>query len=239
MLLELLEVVPDAAQLERLLEAANLVRILRAKGRSDDQIREDFATKLPGDLLLEVIREGASVEQLLALCEPAAPAKPARPKQQKESDARRIGPYAPPGEPEEEQERRYPVTTPFQETMSVHKVAGVLFAMSVIFPAMSLANFFPAWKALSPVGWIALGAAGAAATGALFVHKRAPYYVGALGGLLCAPGALIAILVWTNGRTSVMRIELAIAFLLGALPGALVYTWLFRREVPPEPAEHR
>lgn len=236
MLLELLEVVPDAAQLERLLESANLLRILRAKGRSDDQIREDLGAKLPGELLLGVLREGASVEELLALCEPDAPARPAEPKRKKKSQARRISPYAPPVEPEEEEERRYPVTTPFQETMTLHKVAGVLFAMSVIFPAMSLANFFPAWKWLSPGGWIALGAAGAAATGALFVHKRAPYYVGVLGGLLCAPGALVAILVWTNGRTSVMRIELAIAFLLGALPGALVYMWLFRREVPAEPA---
>src|SRR5262245_52645917 len=126
-LLELLDFVPDANQLERMLEAENLVRILKAKGRSEDEIREDLKHRMPGDLLLDVLRGGASAEELVALCGPAAPAakaSAAKEPTQKTSSAKPrgdAGVYAPPGETPPP-ETVYPVTTPFQEAGTVNKV---------------------------------------------------------------------------------------------------------------------
>lgn len=132
-------------------------------------------------------------------------------------------------------DRAYPVTTPFQETTTLHKVASWLFVIVVVLPALLLANFFPEWN-VQPAGvWIAIATVGAALSGVAYVHGRAPHHVGLIGGALCAPGSLAAIAWWTSGRTSVLRIEVAIAFLLGAVPGVLVYVWLFRRAVPPPP----
>ena len=147
---------------------------------------------------------------------------------QNERDPR--NPYEPPAETAVAQ-ARYPITTPFQETMTIHKVGGILFAVAVVIPAMIMGNIFRDWNTLSATTWVAISALGSALSGALFVHRRAPYYVGALGGVLIAPGALLAISWWVGGRTSVFRIEVAIAFLIGAAPGALAYSWLFKRVV--------
>src|SRR5262245_13284638 len=67
-LLALLEIVPDAAKLERMLEPANLIRILMARGRDKETITAALKTRLPGELLLEVLKEVKDPEALLALC---------------------------------------------------------------------------------------------------------------------------------------------------------------------------
>lgn len=231
-LLELLDLVPDASQLDRLLEPANLLHILTARGRSKDEIRAALAVKLPGELLLEVLRSGATAPELLALCAPAPREVPAH---GGGARATSLDPYAPPIEPDRA-EPRYPPTTPFQETTTLHKVAAWGFVISVLVPALILGGVFSEWSVLTPAVWIAIATGGAALSGALFVHRRAPHHVGVIGGVLCAPGALLAITFWTHGRTSVWRLEIAIAFLIGALPGALVYMWLFNRAVRAAPA---
>jgi hypothetical protein len=207
-LLELLEIVPDAAKLERMLEPANLLQILLARGRGKDEIRVALKTRLPGDLLLEVLREEKDPEALLALCTaPVAPRGAAAP------------PLAPAGAAVE----------PFREGSTLNKVASYVLLFVVIIPAMIVAGFFPAWQALSLEGWVAFATIGAALSGVGYVSGRAPWYVGALGGALVAPGALLAIYFYTRDRETVLRIEIAVAFFVGAIPGLIAYYALFKK----------
>jgi hypothetical protein len=208
-LLELLEIVPDAAKLERMLEPANLLRILKASGMGDEAIRAALKERLPGDLLLEVLRKKEQdPEALLALCttpvQPQKAPKPASAPATARAEA-------------------------FGEVSLLNKISSYALLFAVIIPAMAVAGFFPEWDALSLEGWIAFATAAAALFGAGYVMGRAPWYVGALGGALVAPGALLAIYFYTRDRETVLRIEIALAFLVGAAPGALVYYALFKK----------
>ena len=82
-LLELLEKVPDVATLELLIDPENLVRLLRAHGWTDAQIRRDLTAggRLPGQLLLDVLAKQPDPKVLLdQLGNPAPrPAPAARP----------------------------------------------------------------------------------------------------------------------------------------------------------------
>lgn len=140
------------------------------------------------------------------------------------------GVYAPPGDAPLGGSA-YVLTTPFQEAYPVNKVCAWVLLFCVIVPGMILSGFFGEWNVLSAGAWIAIATLGAAAAGAGFVHKRAPHWVGVLGGALVAPGALAAIAWWTSGRSSVFRLEIALAFFLGATPGLVIYTLLFKRIV--------
>ncbi len=80
LLVELLGKVPDAGTLEILLEPENLHRLLRARGLSDESIREQLTgrARLPGELLLDVLAREPDTRVLLAELgnpEPKATAK--------------------------------------------------------------------------------------------------------------------------------------------------------------------
>jgi hypothetical protein len=80
-LLELLGKVPDAATLEVLLEPEHLLRLLRARGASDETIRAQLRSgeRLPGELLLDVLaREPDSRVLLAELGDPAPKARSAK-----------------------------------------------------------------------------------------------------------------------------------------------------------------
>jgi hypothetical protein len=110
-----------------------------------------------------------------------------------------------------------------------NKISAYALLFVVIVPAMIVAGFFPAWDALSLDGWVALATIGAALAGSGYVSGRAPWYVGAVGGALVAPGALLAIYFYTRERSTVFRVEIALAFFLGAAPGLLAYYALFKK----------
>ena len=80
--LELLEKVPDVSTLEILLEPQHLLRLLRAHGWTDEQIRRDLTEggRVPGELVLAVLEKQPDPAVLLALLgNPAPPVKaPAR-----------------------------------------------------------------------------------------------------------------------------------------------------------------
>lgn len=204
-LLELLEIVPDAAKLERMLEPANLYLILMARGRDKATITAALKTRLPGELLLEVLKEEKDPEALLALC--TAPILT-------------VGAAAGPPDP-------------FGESSSLNKFSSFALIFSIVIPAMIIAGFFPAWDALSQEAWIAIATIGAALSGAGYVAGRAPWWVGALGGALVAPGAMLAIYFYTRNRTTVLKLEIAAAFLAGSAPGIVAYYALFKKVVAP------
>jgi len=82
-LLELLDKVPDASTLEILLEPRHLLRLLRAQGWTDEDIRRDLTAgaRAPGELLLAVLAKEPDHAVLLGLLgNPAPPlARPAAP----------------------------------------------------------------------------------------------------------------------------------------------------------------
>ena len=82
-LLELLTRVPDVATLEILLEPQHLLRLLRAQGWTDEDIRRDLTAggRAPGELLLAVLAKEPDHAVLLGLLgNPAPPvAGPASP----------------------------------------------------------------------------------------------------------------------------------------------------------------
>jgi hypothetical protein len=82
-LLELLDKVPDASTLEILLEPQHLLRLLRAQGWTDEDIRRDLTAggRAPGELLLAVLAKEPDHAVLLGLLgNPAPPvARPAAP----------------------------------------------------------------------------------------------------------------------------------------------------------------
>jgi len=84
-LLELLTKVPDAATLELLLESHHLLRLLRAQGWTDEQIRRDLTEgkRAPGELLLAVLAKEPDTAVLLGLLgnptpKPVKPSNPAK-----------------------------------------------------------------------------------------------------------------------------------------------------------------
>lgn len=81
-LLELLDKVPDVSTLEILLEPQHLLRLLRAHGWTDEQIRRDLTAggRAPGELLLAVLAKQPDPAVLLDLLgNPAPPVAPAVP----------------------------------------------------------------------------------------------------------------------------------------------------------------
>ncbi len=93
-LLELLTKVPDAGTLELLLEPPHLLRLLRAQGWTDEQIRRDLTEgkRAPGELLLAVLAKEPDTTVLLGLLGNPAPkaVQPSRPA--KDPGAPRRGP---------------------------------------------------------------------------------------------------------------------------------------------------
>jgi len=80
-LLELLEKVPDAATLELLIDPENLLRLLRAHGWTDEDIRRDLTAggRPPGQLLLDVLARQPDPAVLLDLLGNPAPRPAPRP----------------------------------------------------------------------------------------------------------------------------------------------------------------
>lgn len=85
-LLELLGKVPDAATLELLLEPEHLLRLLRAHGFADDEVRRALKSgaKSPGELLLEVLAKQPDTSVLLGVLGNPKPT----PRRERAADAR-------------------------------------------------------------------------------------------------------------------------------------------------------
>lgn len=77
-LIELLEKVPDVSTIEILLEPQHLLRLLRAHGWTDEQIRRDLTEggRVPGELVLAVLEKQPDPAVLLAMLgNPVPPVK--------------------------------------------------------------------------------------------------------------------------------------------------------------------
>lgn len=64
--------------------------------------------------------------------------------------------------------------------------------------------------------------------GVLNVAGRGPLWAGALVGLIMAVGGFGAVYLWIDGKESVMKLEIGIAFVVGAAPGFILQHFLPR-----------
>ncbi|HEX5031221.1 MAG TPA: hypothetical protein VFX78_07165 [Candidatus Eisenbacteria bacterium] len=76
---------------------------------------------------------------------------------------------------------------------------------------------------LATLDWLVLVAAGAALGGALWCSGRAPLWLGAASGALAAPGGLFTLSRWIRDRDHILRIEIALAVLVGMLPAGAFF----------------
>jgi len=64
--------------------------------------------------------------------------------------------------------------------------------------------------------------------GAMNMYDRGPIAAGAAIGLVMALGGFASVYLWLQGRESVRRFEIAIAFLIGIAPGFLLQFFIQR-----------
>lgn len=224
-LLAILEKVPEVNHVERLLEAANLRHVLNQCGYSDAAIKTGLKSKMPGELLLELL-ETRSGADLVAMLPPEG-----APKAEKGRLAGRpAGGGARPNAPRAAATNiayRGPIT-------GLNKVGGIFLLFAVVMPALILAGFFPLWAVGTEAMWFGIATGGAALGGMIFAHGRMPAWTGLVAGALLAPGSLMAIRWWTAGRTTVFRIEIGVALLVGAVPAILLFRLLGNRFGKPQ-----
>jgi hypothetical protein len=237
-LLALLDHVDDATTLEILLE--DLVAILRARGLSDAEIAGTLKAGSPGEVLLSIFEEGVTASALLEL----VPDGPARVRARRaERSASAVGasspadqPYAPPGAAVTSTAMRATTAQAAVPAVGPNMVGGGLVLVAGIAAPLlammdpGLALIFLANAAATLAGATVLGAIG----GAIFVRGRAKVVAGIVGGALASPGALIASALYLQamlgaGRTSIMRLEIALAACVGLVPGWLIGRLLARR----------
>lgn len=100
--------------------------------------------------------------------------------------------------------------------------------LSALLPALFLFGFH--FSGIGPAIFFPIVAAGGIAGGAMNVAGRRPLVLGALVGLVTAMGGFAAVYFWTSGRESVNKLVIALAVVLGALPG-MVLQYLIRRHL--------
>lgn len=102
----------------------------------------------------------------------------------------------------------------------INKVGTSLAIFPAVLGAMILSGFIPIEL---PVGvlFVVVAVCGVAG-GILNLLGRGPIWIGAITGCLLALGGFGAVYFWINGRESVRKFELGIAFIVGAAPGFLL-----------------
>jgi len=221
LLMKLLDRVPDADALERLLDAENLLAVLKHVGRSEDDVRAAIeGGARPGDLLLEVLDEGHHADDLLTILPPPGEA---RQETKPRSSAARA-----PREKREKRPKREKITFESLGLTTLNKVGGIVAIVAIVIPGMIVGGFFPLWYGGDPVPWYVVALSLGAIGGALFARGRTPIWVGALGGAAAAVGGVALIVAMTADRLSVLKLELVLWVVLGALPGFLLYLLLGR-----------
>jgi hypothetical protein len=229
-LLELLELVPDAETLERLLEPPNLLAILRAKGWTDDDVRADLAARSPGELLLDVLRNDSDVQGLLRVAgvqsrsvAVAAPAGETR------SHSAAVSPSAAAPAPHvaplrAETNTGVRVFDVFDPKTRLEAVGGVLVLVAAVVPSMFVAGSLPDVPRLDVRVAAILAAVGGAIGGAFYGRVRRATAIGVGSGAVAAAGSAVASWVYLGLRGPPgSRLELIVVVFLGLLPGALLY----------------
>lgn len=227
-LLQLLEHA-DGETLTVLLDTANLRKLLHHAGWADDRIRRELAGGTgPGELLLQLFKGGATAASLVAALSPEDVERVKR-----ESAERRAATGAAPtngGVAAAPTGRRVAPGGVWLAATFAPGLAPALIGMLSLDAGLRMLLLGPV-PVLAAIG--ALGALG----GALTTKRPVSRVVGTLSGALVAMGAFLGVFlyVWVGpgaGRSSLMKLEIVLAALVGALPGLAAFLLLQR--APPQ-----
>jgi hypothetical protein len=205
----------DGDQLEVLLEPANLLVVLGACGHDRERVKQQLGRGgTPGTLLLGVFERGKTADELIAMLPEAARQPPIR--AAKERTSAPAGPIAP-----------VPITAPapgpeVTNALETRHAALVAWLAALTVPAMLASGVLPLWTIESSTA-IALAAPLACLSGAFIAGRPGLRVAGAVGGLVSAPGAVWLAVLWMGLRDNPLRLELALAIAIGALPGLAIY----------------
>lgn len=234
-LLKLLEHA-DASELLVLMKPENILALLRAEGRTDDEVRRALGEekKLPGELLLGLFERGRTASELVAMLGPEAVAAVEAERKKSAAKAPQApGPSAPAERPAPNRAPAPPAAPrPIgAEAKPPLFVAGVvLIFLAALAPSMLSILDVSIALALLRVGAVpVLGLVGmtGAIGGALATRAGNRRWVLTLAGALASVGGCLAVMaygVWmaSLGRTSFIRIELIVVCLIGMLPAVAV-----------------
>lgn len=242
-LLKLLEHA-DGSELLVLMEPENVLALLRADGQTDEDTRRALSVdkKLPGELLLGLFEKGRTAKDLLETLGPAAVA--AVEAERKKSAERAASAAAP--TPAPAPTRRPAVSSAATSAPSLAAArptgtAGVIGLVLVLVAAIVPSLF----SLLDPAIALALGGLGlvtvlgvvagvGALGGALATPASGRRWVTSIAGALASVGGCLAVLAYgiamaAWGRTSLLRIEIALACVLGMLPAVGLVALFGRR----------
>lgn len=103
--------------------------------------------------------------------------------------------------------------------------------MAIVVPTIAgllYGGFFPLWsQGASPMSlYVAMAGAGVGLS--LHAWGRVPVVAGALAGVVIGAGAVLTLAAWLTLRSrlpgdSVLRIEIIVALIIGAVPGIVLY----------------
>ncbi len=217
-LLKLLDRVSDAAKLDRLLEAENLLKLLQLYGQSKDDVRRKLTNgTLPGELLLELLEREPDPDRLLAQLgvSDATPSKD--PIEQKPTSKPRaqLSPTTRPERPRNLFGDRFLLAV------------LVIISLTTVVPSLMVTGFFPGATLTREAGTL-IALVGGAVAGAIANPKVRFSPKGMLVGLVYGLGTLWATIFYTQARTSIIKIELIIPLALGLIPAFAVYYLLSR-----------
>jgi hypothetical protein len=219
----------DADQLLVLLDAQNLLSVLEHHGRERETLKRELARgQSPGTLLLGLFEQGHSAAALISILPPGTlervksegeAAKAAN----KGGFEKRAALTSQPRAPASSASRVQP--SPARGPTSGPKVtvALVAYLVALTVPAMLVSGVLPLWTISLSTG-IAIAGIGAGLAGLFAAHGWPMRIAGMVSGVLSAPGAVALTYLWLLLRGgTVLRIELALAVTIGALPGAILY----------------
>lgn len=108
-------------------------------------------------------------------------------------------------------------------------IKAFIFILAIAFmvvPAMIVSGFFPAWYGLPFYVWVLIAALG---TGILLGLLVPQWYKGFISGAVLSLGVLFGIYYYVifrtqiSGSANILRIEIALGFLIGMVPGAILF----------------
>lgn len=233
-LLKLLEHT-DPSAIEILVEPEVLLALLRQhQGLTDDAIRERLKTQSPGELLLGLFEQGRTTDELFGSIDPELKARleskvaEAKTRQKRSGETEASGKTT--GTPKhaayrDSSGRRSNAhrAVPMAEGL----VLAVVVAVGMI-PAMAfMVSMNASLWILVNAKWVIATVFVIAGTAGALIAKEHRFWLAFLACGLGAVGggaALAAYLVWgTQGRTTVLKIELGLAFFVGLLPGLVLF----------------
>jgi hypothetical protein len=211
--LKLLDKVPDAGKLDKLLEAENLLKLLQRYGQSKDDVRRKLTNGvLPGELLLELLEQEPDPDRLLAqLGISDAKSEKSNIKQDQPNKARMSASSA---------------TKPERPTNLFGNyflpAVLVIIGLTTVAPALMVTGFLPGATLTREAGTL-IALVGGAVAGAIANPKARLSPKGMMVGAVYGLGTLWATILYTQARTSIIKIELIIPLGLGIIPAFAVY----------------